>query len=153
MGCILLINADPTLKRLVKLSLPGLAHVIHDSATLEEAHTEHACPALDLVIVRVVARDDQGPERLEETRNAFPNVRLLVAASLYQPELEADKFRWLARSLNVDYCLIEPISPGHMVRTVQSALATPKRTDRRSGPGPATPYGTSPRFSLSADRV
>lgn len=127
MANILIINADPNLKRLIKLALPGMEHFVQHSATLQTAGAQSTSSKLDLVINRFVADDDQGPEDLMELRKTFPTARLIVTAALHDPALEGEKFQRVVRELHIEYCLLEPIETGAMLHTIQSALALPKR--------------------------
>ncbi len=128
MANILIINADPNLKRLIRLALPGMEHFVQHSATLQTACTQSMSSKLDLVINRFVADDDQGPEDLMELRKTFPTARLIVTAALHDPALEGEKFQRVVRELHIEYCLLEPIETGAMLHTIQSALALPKRS-------------------------
>lgn len=134
MANILIINADPNLRRLIKLALPGMQHFVQYSANWQTAFTQPASSSLDLVIARLVADDDQGPEDLVELRKAFPAARLIIAAALHDPALEGEKFQRVVRELHIDYCMLEPIDTGAMLHTIQAALALPKRPE--SGPPP-----------------
>jgi DNA-binding NtrC family response regulator len=127
MANILIINADSNLKRLMKLALPGMEHFVRHSETLRTAGAEPASPKLDLVVARLVADDDQGPEDLAELRRTFPTARLIVTAVLHNPALEGKKFQHVVRELQIEYCLLEPVETGTMLQTIQSALALPKR--------------------------
>lgn len=127
MAHILIINADSNLKRLIKLALPGMEHFVQHSATLQIASTYPSSSKLDLVVARLVADDDQGPEDLVDLRNAFPTARLIVTAALHEPALEGEKFQRVVRELHIEYCLLEPIETGTMLHTIQAALALPKR--------------------------
>ena len=127
MANILIINADANLKRLIKLALPGMEHVVQHSATLQTAYIQPASSKLDLVIARLVADDDQGPEDLVELRKAFPTARLIITAALHDPALEGEKFQRVVRELHIEYCLLEPVETGAMLHTIQAALALPKR--------------------------
>ena len=71
MANILILNADSNLKRLIKLALPGMEHFVRHSATLRTANVESATAKLDLVVARLVADDDQGPEDLVDLRKNF----------------------------------------------------------------------------------
>ena len=127
MANILIINADSYLKRLIKLALPGMEHFLQYSATLHNATAQPPTSKLDLVIARLVANDDQGPEELIDIRKAFPNARIVVTAVLQEPALEGEKFQRVVRELHIEYCLLEPIETGVLLHTIQSALALPKR--------------------------
>ncbi len=127
MANILIINADANLKRLIKLALPGMEHFAQYSATLQVASTQLPSSKLDLVVSRLVADDDQGPEDLVELRKTFPSARLIVVAALHDPALEGEKFQRVVRELHIEYCLLEPVETGTMVHTIQAALALPKR--------------------------
>ncbi len=137
MANILIINADSNLQRLIKLALPGIEHFIQYGASWQTACAQPFSSKLDLVIARLVADDDQGPEDLVELRKAFPTARLLVAAALHNPALEGEKFQRVVRELHIDYCLLEPIDTGAMLHTIQSALTLPKRPDSGRVPGGA----------------
>lgn len=134
MANILIINADSNLKRLIKLALPGMEHFVQHSASWQTACTHPSSSKLDLVIARLVADDDQGPEDLIELRKAFPTARLIVTAALHDPALEGQKFQRVVRELQIEYCLLEPIETGAMLHTIQAALALPQR----SGSGPSS---------------
>ncbi len=127
MANILIINADENLKRLIQLALPGMEHVIQHSGSLQMARAQPVSSKLDLVISRLVAEDDQGPEDLVELRTAFPTARLIIAAALHEPALEGEKFQRIVRELRIEYCLLEPIETGTMLQTIKTALALPKR--------------------------
>lgn len=124
---ILIINADSNLKRLIKLALPGTEHFVQYSATLHNAAAQLPASRLDLVIARLVADDDQGPEDLVDLRKAFPSARIIVTAVLHDPILEGEKFQRVVRELQIEYCLLEPIETGAMLHAIQSALALPRR--------------------------
>jgi hypothetical protein len=125
---ILIINADSNLKRLIKLALPGTEHFVQYSATLHNAAAQLPASRLDLVIARLVADDDQGPEDLVDLRKAFPSARIIVTAVLHDPILEGEKFQRVVRELQIEYCLLEPIETGAMLHAIQSALAFPDDT-------------------------
>lgn len=127
MANILIINADENLKRLIQLALPGMEHFIQHSGSLQMARAQPVPSKLDLVISRLVAEDDQGPEDLIELRTAFPAARLIIAAALHEPTLEGEKFQRIVRELRIEYCLLEPIETGTMLQTIKTALALPKR--------------------------
>lgn len=127
MANVLVVNADPNLKRLIKLALPGMEHFVRHSDSMKTAHVEPLSFPLDLVIARLVADDDQGPEDLVELRQAFPTARLIVAATLHNPDLEGEKFQRVVRELRIEYCLIEPLETSAIVHTIQAALALPRR--------------------------
>ncbi len=127
MANILIINADSNLKRLVKLALPGMEHFVQHCATLQTASNYPSSSKLDLVVARLVADDDQGPEDLLELRRVFPTACLIVTAALHEPALEGEKFQRVVRELQIEYCLLEPIDTGAMLHTMQAALALPKR--------------------------
>ncbi|MCS6319883.1 MAG: hypothetical protein H8K05_19365 [Nitrospira sp.] len=127
MANILIINADENLKRLIQLALPGMEHFIQHSGSLQMARAQPVSSKLDLVISRLVAEDDQGPEDLVELRTAFPTARLIIAAALHEPALEGEKFQRIVRELRIEYCLLEPIETGTMLQTIKTALALPKR--------------------------
>ena len=132
MANILIINADANLRRLVKLALPGMEHFVQYSASQQAAFSHPSSSTLDLVIARLVADDDQGPEDLVELRKAFPAARLIITAALHDPALEGEKFQRVVRELHIEYCFLEPIDTGAMLHTIQAALALPKRPE--SGP-------------------
>lgn len=134
MANILIINADSNLRRLIKLALPGMEHFVQYSANRQSALAQPCSSTLDLVVARLVADDDQGPEDLVELRNAFPAARLIVAAALHDPALEGEKFQRVVRELHIEYCMLEPIETGAMLHTIHAALALPKRPE--SGPPP-----------------
>ncbi len=127
MANILIVNADPNLKRLIKLALPGMEHFVRHTATLQTAHLQPLSSKLDLVIARLVAEDDQGPEDLAELRNTFPTARVIVTASLHDPVREGEKFQRVVRELQIEYCLLEPVATESMLHTVQAALSLPRR--------------------------
>lgn len=127
MANILILNADSNLKRLIKLALPGMEHFVRHSATLRTANVESATAKLDLVVARLVADDDQGPEDLVDLRKTFPTARLIVTAALHNPALEGKKFQHVVRELHIEYCLIEPVETGALLQTIQAALTLPKR--------------------------
>lgn len=127
MANILVVNADPTLKRLVKLAVPGMEHFVRFTTDFQTTHLHPAAPKLDLVIARLVADDDQGPEDLSELRQTFPNARMIVAAALNDPSREGEKFQRVVRELKIEYCLLEPIPTSSILLAVQAALAIPKR--------------------------
>ncbi|HQY56741.1 MAG: hypothetical protein KA240_09745 [Nitrospira sp.] len=127
MANILIINADENLKRLVQLALPGMEHFIQHSRSLRMARAQPVPSRLDLVISRLVAQDDQGPEDLVELRATFPTARLIIAAALHAPTLEGEKFHRIVRELRIEYCLLEPIETGAMLQTINTALTLPKR--------------------------
>lgn len=127
MANILIINADENLKRLIQLALPGMEHFIQHSGSLRIARAQPVPSKLDLVISRLVAEDDQGPEDLGELRMAFPTARLIIAAALHEPTLEGEKFQRIVRELRIEYCLLEPIETGTMLQTIKTALTLPKR--------------------------
>ena len=127
MANILIINADSYLKRLIKLALPGMEHFLQYSATFQNAPAQPPASQLDLVIARLVADDDQGPEHLIDLRNAFPTARIIATAALHEPALEGEKFQRVVRELQIEYCLLEPVETGSMLHTIQSALALPRR--------------------------
>ncbi|MBA2485140.1 MAG: hypothetical protein H0V35_03410, partial [Nitrospira sp.] len=110
MANILIVNADPNLKRLIKLALPGMEHFVRHTATLQTAHLQPLSSKLDLVIARLVAEDDQGPEDLAELRKTFPTARVIVTASLHDPVREGEKFQRVVRELQIEYCLLEPVA-------------------------------------------
>lgn len=127
MANILIINADSNLKRLIKLALPGMEHFVQYSATLHNASHQPPPSKLDLVVARLVADDDQGPEDLVDLRKAFPSARIVVTAALHEPALEGEKFQRVVRELQIEYCLLEPVETGTMLHTIQSALTLPRR--------------------------
>lgn len=127
MAHVLVINADPKLKRLIKMALPGMEHVIRHSADLKAAHDQSTSSAMDLVIARLVVADDQGPDGLLELRQAFPAVRLIITAALHNPDLEEEKFQRVVRDLQIEHCLIEPFETGLILQTIQTALVLPRR--------------------------
>lgn len=127
MANILVVNADLNLKRLIQLALPGMEHYVRHCASLQTAHEQPLGSKLDLVIARLVADDDQGPDRLVELRQTFPTVRLIVTAALHDPVREGEKFQRVVRELQIEYCLLEPIATGSILHTIQAALALPKR--------------------------
>ncbi len=127
MANILIINADSNLKRLTKLALPGMEHFVQHCATLQAAYALPISSKFDLVITRLVADDDQGPEDLVELRKTFPTARLIVTAALHEPALEGEKFQRVVRELHIEYCLLEPIETGAVLHTIQAALALPTR--------------------------
>jgi hypothetical protein len=127
MANILILNADSNLKRLIKLALPGMEHFVRHSATLRTANVESTTAKLDLVVARLVADDDQGPEDLVDLRKTFPTARLIVTAALHNPALEGKKFQHVVRELQIEYCLIEPVETGALLQTIQAALTLPKR--------------------------
>ena len=129
MANILVVNADPNLKRLIKLALPGMEHFIRHSASLQTANVQPLTSKLDLVIARLVADDDQGPENLVELRQTFPNARLIVTAALHDPTREGEKFQRVVRELQIEYCLLEPVATSSILHAIQAALALPKRPD------------------------
>ena len=125
MANILVINADPKLKRLVKLAVPGMEHLVRYSDGLQIDHLQSSS-RLDVVIARLVADDDQGPESLVELRQSFAAARLIVVAALHDPTLEGEKFQRVVRELRIEYCLLEPIESSSILHAVQAALALPK---------------------------
>jgi response regulator of citrate/malate metabolism len=125
MANILVINADPKLKRLVKLAVPGMEHFVRYSDSLQIDHVQFSSRP-DLVIARLVADDDQGPEYLVEVRQSFAAARLIVVAALHDPTLEGEKFQRVVRELRIEYCLLEPIESTSILHAVQAALALPK---------------------------
>lgn len=127
MANILVVNADPNLKRLIELALPGMEHFVRHSANLQTARVEPPTPKLDLVIARLVADDDQGPENLVELRLTFPMAPLIVTASLHDPTREGEKFRRVVRELQIEYCLLEPVATTSILHTIQAALALPRQ--------------------------
>jgi DNA-binding response OmpR family regulator len=127
MANVLVINADPNLKRLIKLALPGMEHVIRHSADLKAAHDQSTSSPIDLVIARLVAADDQGPDDLLELRQVFATVRLIITAALHSPDLEGEKFQRLVRELQIEHCLIEPYETGSILQAIQAALVLPRR--------------------------
>jgi len=127
MANVLVINADPNLKRLIKLALPGMEHVIRHSADLKAAHDQSTSSPIDLVIARLVAADDQGPDDLLELRQAFPTVRLIITAALHNPDLEGEKFQRVVCELKIEHCLIEPFETGSILQAIQAALVLPRR--------------------------
>lgn len=127
MANILIINADANLKRIIQLALPGMEHFVQYTPALKTASAQSTSPKLDLVISRFVADDDQGPVDLMDLRKTFPTARLIVTAALHDPALEGEKFQHVARELQIEYCLLEPIETGAMLHTIQSALALPKQ--------------------------
>jgi len=127
MANILIINADPNLKRHIKLALPGMEHFVQYSANLQNASAQPLASKLDLVIARLVADDDQGPDDLVDLRATFPTARIVVTAALHDSALEGEKFQRVVRELQIEYCLLEPIETGAMLQTIQSALALPRR--------------------------
>ena len=127
MANILVVNADPPLKQLIKLALPGMEHFVRHSDDLQKAHVQPWASKLDLVIARLVADDDQGPENLVELRQAFPQARLIVTAALLDPAREGEKFQRVMRELHIDYCLLEPVAARSIMHSIQAALALPKR--------------------------
>src|ERR687897_783253 len=106
MANILVVNADPNLKRLIKLAIPGMEHFVRHSDNLQTIQVQHATSKLDLVIARLVAADDQGPEHLVELRQTFSTARLIVVAALHDPALEGEKFHRVVRELQIEYCLL-----------------------------------------------
>ncbi|MDN5943552.1 MAG: hypothetical protein L0H94_16870, partial [Nitrospira sp.] len=122
MANILVVNADPALKRLIKLALPGMEHVVRHSADVQTAHVQPLASNLDRVIACLVADDDQGPENLVELRQTFPRARLIVTASLHDPAREGEKFQRGARELQIEYCLLESVATSSILRTIQAAL-------------------------------
>lgn len=127
MSNVLVVNADSILKRLIKLALPGMEHVIRHSVDLKAAHDPSTSSPLDLVIARLAAADDQGPEDLMELRQAFPAVRLIITAALHNPDLEGEKFQRVVRELQIEYCLIEPFETAPIFHAIQAALVLPRR--------------------------
>lgn len=127
MANILVVNADPNLKRLIKLALPGMEHFVRYSDSLQAARGQPLASKLDLVIARIVADDDQGPEDLLELRRTFPTARLIVTAALHDPTREGDKFQRVVRELQIEYCLVEPVATSSILQTIQAALAFPRR--------------------------
>ncbi len=97
MANILIINADSNLQRLIKLALPGIEHFIQYGASWQTACAQPVSSKFDLVIARLVADDDQGPEDLSELHKVFPTTRLHVAADIHNPALEAKKFQRVVR--------------------------------------------------------
>ena len=96
MANILIINADSNLKRLIKLALPGMEHFVQYSATLHNVSAQPPASKLDLVIARLVADDDQGPEDLVDLRKAFPSARIVVTAATNPPWKERSFSVWSA---------------------------------------------------------
>jgi len=137
MANILIINADSNLRRLIKLALPGMEHFVQHSLSWQTGCAHPSSSKLDLVIARLVADDDQGPEELVELRKAFPTARLIIAAVLHDPALEGEKFQRVVRELQIEYCLLEPIETHAMLQTIQAALALPKRPESGTSPGMA----------------
>lgn len=135
MANILIINADSNLRRLIKLALPGMEHFVQYSASWQTAFAQRSSSTLDLVIARLVADDDQGPEDLVELREAFSATRLIVAAALHDPALEGEKFQRVVRELHIEYCMLEPIDTGAMLHTIHAALALPKRPESKPPSG------------------
>ena len=127
MANILVVNADPNLKRLIKLALPGMEHFVRHSASLQTAPLQPLASKLDLVIARLVSDDDQGPEDLMELRQTFPTARLIVTAALHDPAREGEKFQRVVRELQIEYCLLEPVATGSILHTIQAALSLPRR--------------------------
>ncbi|WHZ22912.1 MAG: hypothetical protein OJF47_002024 [Nitrospira sp.] len=127
MSNVLVVNADLDLNRLIKSALPENEHFIRHSTSLKAACVE-PLSSLDLVIARLVADDDQGPEDLVELRQAFPAARVIVTAALHDPILEGEKFQRVVRELHIEYCLIDPLESGAVVQAIQSALALPRRS-------------------------
>jgi hypothetical protein len=127
MANILVMNADPNLKRLIKLALPGMEHFVQHSGSLKITDVPPVPAILDLVIARLVADDDQGPENLLELRQAFPEAPLIVTASLHDAAREGEKFQRVVSELHIEYCLIEPIASSSILHTIQAALALPRR--------------------------
>jgi DNA-binding NarL/FixJ family response regulator len=128
MANVLVVNADPNLKRLIKLALPGMEHFVRHSATLKTAYIEPLSSPPDLVIARLVADDDQGPEELVDLRQTFPTARVLVTAALHDPALEGEKFQRVVREMHIEYCLIEPLDTAAIIQAIQTALALPRRS-------------------------
>ncbi|MCC2639624.1 MAG: protein of unknown function, putative CheY-like signal transduction response regulator [Nitrospira sp.] len=126
MANILVINADQNLKRLIKLALPGMEHVIRHSADRRAALDQSPSFPIDLVIARLAADDDQGPEGLLELRQAFPAVRLIVTVALHNPPLEGNKFQRVVHELQIEHCLIEPFETGSFLQVIQAAFVLPK---------------------------
>ena len=127
MANILVVNADSHLKRLIKLAVPGMEHFVRHTDSLQTVPIQPATSLPDLVITRLVANDDQGPDHLVELRQTFVTAPLIVIAALHDPALEGEKLQRVTRELQIEYCLLEPIDTSSILHTVQAALALPKR--------------------------
>ncbi len=127
MANILVVNADSNLKRLIKLALPGMENFVRHTVSLQTAPVQLLASKPDLVIARLVSDDDQGPEDLVELRQTFPTARLIITAALHDPAREGEKFQRVVRELHIEYCLLEPVTTGSILHTIQAALALPRR--------------------------
>lgn len=114
--CILIVDDEPQIRKILKVTLQAHQYVIHEAATGEEAlqHASRICP--DLIILDLGLPDLSGMEVLGRIRN-WSSIPVIV---LTAKDREEDKIAALDHGAD-DY-VTKPFGMGELVARIRVAL-------------------------------
>ena len=128
---ILVIDDNPDLTRLIKISLQGAGYEVDVASDgIDGMEAQRRDPA-DLVITDIFMPRAEGIETISNLRREFPAVRILAMSGGYTG-LKGD---YLELALDVGACqtLLKPFTPDELVEQVQRLLALPRLGTDRPG--------------------
>lgn len=116
---VLVVDDEEDVRRYLVQVLHDAGFVTAEARNGREALSMLAAGPFQLVITDLVMPEQEGMETIGEIRKRYPNVRIIAISGAF-----AAKYLKMAQLLGASRSLAKPVSPEHLVKTVQELLAT-----------------------------
>jgi CheY-like chemotaxis protein len=121
MAYILVIDDDPQVRLLIRLSLEEAGHEVAEASQGNEGTRSYAKRPADLVLCDLFMPEKEGLETIRELRSRYPDVRV-IAISGGNPRCAGIDFLPIARSLGALAVLPKPFETSALRSVVENLL-------------------------------
>jgi CheY-like chemotaxis protein len=121
---ILLVDDDEALRRLLRLTLEKMGHVLSEAGNGLEALALQKSEPVDVLLTDLIMPEKEGMETIKEFRLKYPAVRIIAMSGGGRGS--ATDYLKFAKMLGADSVLAKPFSNQMMADAIAAVLVNPR---------------------------
>jgi len=117
---ILLVDDDDSFRKMLRLTLARMGHVVFEARNGREALRLYAQIPADVVMMDLVMPEKEGVETIEELRQKYPAVKIVAMSG--GGRVSASDYLKIATAMGANRTLAKPFSNDELELTLQDLL-------------------------------
>lgn len=120
---VLLVDDDDSLRKMLKLSLQKMGHLVEEAGTGTEALRLCECEPPDVVVTDIIMPDKEGLETIVTIRQLYPELRIIAMSG--GGRTNTIDYLKIARRLGAMHTLEKPFSYETLSSAITKVMAEP----------------------------
>ena len=121
MGCILVVDDDPVIRRLLRIELEASGYAVEEASGGSEAIRQIHQGNVDLMVIDSVMPPKGGIETMMELNTEYPDLKTIVITGHFP--IESDAFQNIVKQFGAAHVFTKPINMKAFLKALKDLLS------------------------------